>query len=200
MTYSTFINPEYVYRWSIIDANVDPNLIQTYIIKAQDINLQQAIGNSLYVKLMNDISNNSLTGYYQTLVDSYIQKCQLEWTIYHALPYINYRLTNKAVSEKKSDTSDPTELKTVQYLREDVRSSAEFLTQRVREYILNNQAQFPEFFYLTPNQLQIIPRRNNYFGGMHLRQSVTRHRNPYGPNTRYNDSSNPFNPFNDGCC
>lgn len=192
MTYSTFITPEYVYRWSIVDDNVDPNLLQTFIIKAQDINIQTAIGNNLYVKLMSDISNNTISGYYQTLVNDYIQKCQLEWTIYHALPYINYRLTNKAVSEKKSDSSDATELKNIQYLREDVRSTAEFLTRRITEYIINNQAQFPEFFFMTPAQLQITPKLNNYFGGIYLKDFPQRKRGRWG--------RDPIKPFNDECC
>jgi hypothetical protein len=196
MTFSCFITPEYVYRWSIVDDNIDPNLIQTFIIKAQDINIQTAIGNNLYVKLMNDIANNTLTGYYQTLVNDYIQKCQLEWTIYQALPYINYRLTNKAVSEKKSDSSDPTELKNIQYLREDVRNTAEFLTRRITEFIINNQAQFPEFFFLTPSQLQITPRINNYFGGIYLKQSPQRRRD-WRRGGRGND---PIKPFDDECC
>jgi len=191
MTFSVFITPEYVFKWSQIDDNIDPNLINTYIIKAQDINIQQAIGNSLYVKLMADVAANTLTGYYKTLVDSFIMRAQLDWTVYHALPYINYRFTNKAVSEKSSPTSKPTSLENVQYLREDIRNTAEFLTKRIREYIINNQAQFPEFFYPIPNQLQILPRRNNYFGGVYLKQSPQRYRGGYY------DSQNPFN---DRCC
>ena len=81
MTFSVFITPEYVFKWSQIDDNIDPNLINTYIIKAQDINIQQAIGNSLYVKLMADVAANTLTGYYKTLVDSFIMRAQLDWTV-----------------------------------------------------------------------------------------------------------------------
>lgn len=190
MTYSAFITPEYLYKWTVIDDNIDPNLLDTFIIKAQDVNIQQCIGNTLYVKLMNLVYTNTLSGYYQELVDYYIQKCQAEWTVYHALPYINYRLTNKAVSEKKSDTSDPTSISNVQYLREDVKNTAEFLNKRIREYIINNQAQFPEYFYPTPGQIQIMPRVDSYFGGMYLKGHKRRR------GQRYYDSSNPFNE----CC
>lgn len=168
MTFSTIITPQYLFKWTVIDDNIDPNLLDTFIIKAQDINIQSVIGNTLYVKIMNDIYANTLTGYYKILVDSYIQKCQAEWVVYHSMPYINYRLTNKAVSEKKSEWSDATELKNIQYLREDVRNTAEFLSTRIREYILNNQTQFPEFFLCPSNQLSIKPSRNNYFGGLYL--------------------------------
>lgn len=190
-TFSTFITPEYVYRFSVIDSNIDPNLIQTFIIKAQDINIQTAIGNNLYVKLMNDIAENTLSGYYEILVNDYIQRCQLEWTVYHATPYINYRFTNKSVSEKKSDSSDPTDLKVVQYLREDTRNTAEFLTRRITEYIINNQAQFPEFFQINLIN-QITPKLNNYFGGIYLKDSPQRRRGKWG--------RDPIKPFNDECC
>lgn len=190
-TFSTFITPEYVYRFSVIDSNIDPNLIQTFIIKAQDINIQTAIGNNLYVKLMNDIAENTLSGYYEILVNDYIQRCQLEWTVYHATPYINYRFTNKAVSEKKSDTSDPTDLKVVQYLREDTRNTAEFLTRRITDYIINNQSQFPEFFQINLIN-QITPKLNNYFGGIYLKDFPQRKRGRWG--------RDPIKPFNDECC
>lgn len=179
MTFSTFITPQYLYKWTIIDDNIDPNLLDTFIIKAQDVNIQSVIGNTLYVRLMNDVYletkgltgigiPGSLTASYATVVNDYIQKCQAEWTVYHCLPYINYRLTNKAVSEKKSEWSDATELKNIQYLREDIRNTAEFLSTRIREYILNNQLQFPEFFQIIPNQLQITPKPSQYFSGVWL--------------------------------
>lgn len=168
MTYSTFITPNYLYKWTVIDDNVDPGILDPFIMKAQDINIQTIIGNTLYVKLMYDISNDSLTGQYKILVDDYVQRCQAEWSVYHALPYISLRITNKSVSEKNSDTSTPTDIKNVQYLREDIRNTAEFLGQRMREYICNNQSLFPEYFQIAANQLQITPKKNNYFGGVYL--------------------------------
>ena len=31
---------------------------------------------------------------YRTLIKDYIQPAQAEWLVYHALPFINFRLTN----------------------------------------------------------------------------------------------------------
>lgn len=169
MAFAKFISTEYLFKYTILDDNIDPDLLNKFIIQAQDLNIQQVIGNTLYVKLMTDIVNTgSPSGYYLTLLTDYIQRCQAEWTVYHVFPFINYRLTNKAVSEKNSDNSNPTTLENIQWLREQVRSTAEFYSTRIREFIVNNQTQFPEYFNPDQNLLSIKPRWNNYFGGIYL--------------------------------
>ena len=169
MAFAKFISTEYLFKYTVIDDNVDPYLLNKYIIQAQDLNIQQVIGNTLYVKLMNDIVNSgSPTGYYLTLLTDYIQRCQAEWVVYHAMPFLNFRMTNKAVSEKNSDNSNPTALENIIWLRDQVRNSAEFYSTRIREYIVNNQNEFPEYFNPSQNLLSIKPKWDNYFGGIYL--------------------------------
>ena len=170
MNKAKFITFEYLVKWTQIDENVDANIVEPSILQAQDINIQTIIGNTLYVRLMNDIiTTGTTTGYYLTLMTDYIQPAQAQWAIYHSLPFLNYKLTNKAVSEKNSDYSTVAPLETLQYIRNTVRDNAEFLSTRIREYIINNQTQFPEYF--SPNNqnlLSIKPSVNQYFGGVYL--------------------------------
>jgi len=56
----------------------------------------------------------------------------------------------------------PTNLDNIQWLREQVRNTAEFYSTRIREYIVNNQVQFPEYFNPSQNLLSIKPKWNNY--------------------------------------
>lgn len=167
MSFAKLISTEYLFKHTIIDDNVDPDLLNKFIIQAQDLNIQQIIGNTLYVKIMTDVVSNTVTGFYKDLLDNYIQRCQAEWTVYYSFPFINYRLTNKAVSEKNSDNSNPTSLENIQWLREQVRNTAEFYSTRIREFISNNPNQFPEY-YVIQGCLSITPKRNNYFGGIYL--------------------------------
>jgi hypothetical protein len=168
MNKAKFITFEYLVKWTIVDENVDANLMEPFILQSQDINIQTVIGNTLYVRLMNDIiTTGTTTGYYLTLLTEYIQPAQAQWAIYHSLPFLNYKLTNKAVSEKNSDNSTVAPLETVQYLRNTVRDNAEFLSTRIREYIINNQTQFPEYFSPQLNLMSIKPQVNNYFGGIY---------------------------------
>ncbi len=164
-----FISFEYLTKWTQIDENIDPNILEPFIMQAQDINIQGVIGNSLYVKIMNDIATTgTTTGSYLTLLSSYIQPCQAQWTMYYALPFMNYRLTNKSVSEKNSDNSNPTTIENVQYLRSVVANTAEFLGKRIGEYICNNQNDFPEYFTTDYNSKSIKGSSDTYFSGIYL--------------------------------
>lgn len=170
-----FISYEYLIKWTQIDSNVDASLVMPYVMVAQDQNIQSTIGNALYVKLITLVqtygdNQNSWTtngfGNYYTLVTNYIQPATAYWTVYHSLPWTWVKITNKSVSEKNSDNSNPVDLSTLQYLRETVRTQAEFASTRIREFIINNQAWFPEYFTSGNNLMSIKPAVNNYFGGI----------------------------------
>lgn len=160
------INTEYMYIYTIVDDNVDANLITKQIWKAQDLNIQSTLGENLYTKIMNDCPN--FVGPYRTLVKNYIQPALAEWTVYHLLPFINFKLTNKAVSTKSSDNSQPSTIDDLKWLQAQVRNNAEFYSERIRDYIRNNQSSFPEFF-VRNNVWEIRPNKTNYFSGIHTR-------------------------------
>jgi len=167
-----FITTDYLYKFTSIDENVDADLLTPYIDQSQDINIQQVIGNSLYVKLKNDINTTGTsTGYYLTLLKDYIQPAQAQWTLYYAMPFINFRITNKAISQKNSENSTVSTMEDVKWLRDQVRDTAEYLTRRVTEYIMTNTGQFPEYF-TTTGPYQIKPKKDNYFGGVYLGKSM----------------------------
>ncbi len=200
MSIVRLIDSEYVYNHTVIDLNVDANLLNKYIDICQDIYIQQSIGNTLYQKIMADISTGynpdtnptgSLTGQYLTLLVDYIQRTQALWVVYEVLPFINYRLSNKSVAELNSEFSKPTDIGNVQYLRSNVKGQAEFYAQRIREFIINNQALFPEYFqYLGINR--ITPNSNNYFMGMWLPR-YNKYDNSYNLDKNNNND-------NGGCC
>ena len=88
-----FLTSDYIYKYTVIDQNLDSDLILKFIIKAQDLNIQSTLGSHLYNKLIIDCPN--FTAQYRTLIKDYVQPAQAEWTVYHALPFINFKLTNK---------------------------------------------------------------------------------------------------------
>ena len=160
-----FISTDYIYKYTVIENNVDADLITKFIWKAQDLNIQAALGSHLYNALLAECPN--FNGYHLTLIKDYVQPCQAEWTVYHALPFINFRLTNKAVSQKSSDNSVPSTVDDLKWLRDQVRNNAEFYSERIKDYIKNNLAQFPEFYTSEPGSpFDIKPNRSNYFSGI----------------------------------
>ena len=182
-----FLTTDYVYKRSVIENNVDADLITKFIWKAQELNIQSTLGENLYRKLVNDCPN--FTGPYLTLMKDYVQPAQCEWVVYHALPFINFRLTNKAVSQKSSDNSQPSAADDIRWLRDQVRTNAEFYSERIKDYIKNNPSSFPEY-YTTTNSFEVKPNKSNYFSGI-----WTRGRSWQGPLPPFNQ----IDP-NDLCC
>ncbi len=184
MAYYQFIDFTYLTDCSIIPKNVDAGLISKFIRQAQDMNLQQALGHDLYFKLMNDFATtDTTTGDYLTLMNDFVKPAQTEWTTYHALPFIHQRITNQSLVKNGGDNSTPVDLKEMQALREEIRNSAEYYTERIREFILNNQNSFPEYF-TTNGVNRIQPKQTSYNSGIYTGSSLNNRRN-YG-NDGYN--------------
>lgn len=175
MIKARFVDVQYVTENTIIDQNVDANLINKMIDLAQDLNIQQILGYNLYRTIMNKVSDGSITNAnnsaYYTLLTDFIQSATCKWIVYHILPFLQYHLTNKSVSTKSSTFSQPTGLTELAYLRDEAKSISEFYDSRIREYIVNNPGLFPEY-WISEGIHRILPVSQNYFGGMYLPSSV----------------------------
>ena len=133
---------------------------------AQDVHIHTKLGTDLYNKLQSDITGSSLSGNYQTLVENYIQDALVHWTLYECIPFLGYKIMNKNIVRKTSETSENAGLDELNYLREVVRNTAEWYTERLIDYIRHNTSLFPE--YNTNTNEDLSPTKQNYFSGMNL--------------------------------
>jgi uncharacterized protein YkvS len=97
---------------SIINDNVDWEMIKPVVEVVQDLYLQKLIGTDLFKKLQTDVDNliNSSTPIptnYKTLIDNYITDYLCWMIVAHSGDVIKYRYMNKGVMEKNSDNSSP---------------------------------------------------------------------------------------------
>lgn len=185
-----FIDTTYILKYysSLLDNNIDPNFLNTFIFIAQSENIQEILGYTLYNKYVTDIYNQTaITGDYVTLMETFIQPATSLWTIYHAFPHINFRATNKAISQKSSENSVPSTVSDVEYLRNSIKNRAEFATQRIREYIINNLNSFPEYSR-SDGIGRIAPKSTIYSEGIAL--GLT--------NMNYRKNNDPY--FGGPCC
>jgi len=159
----------YYKRNSVINLNVDDELIQPHIIKAQNMNMERILGTNLFNKVLTDISSGSVSGDTKTLLEDYIQPALVEWTTYQALPYLNYKITNKSVSKKFSDNSDYSELNEINYLKTNIRNDAEYLSDRLTSFLkADNGLLYPEYIKGNVDCDDITPKRKNFFSGIYL--------------------------------
>jgi len=165
-----FVSTKYIKEHTNIENNVDSNKIRPYIIKVQDTHLQQILGSYFYYHLMDAAYNGTLTANEDTLVRNYIQRFVSEWVFYEVFPFLNYKVTDKAVSKESSENSTFSELNEIKYLRNAISDMAQFYGERLDKYLRDNSQLFPE--YQNPDVPENLPKiGNKYFQGVYIKGS-----------------------------
>ncbi len=166
MSYVLFISENKIKDSTAINGNVDQEFLIPYIKVAQKKYIETKLGTDLFEKLQSDITAGSLAGAYQTLVDDYIQDALVHWSFYECIPFLRYKVQNGNIYSKTSETGTALSREEAQDLREEIRNTSEFFTERLIDYIKNNTASFPE--YTTNTGADVSPDTVNYYSGMNL--------------------------------
>jgi|TARA_R110001583_G_scaffold4167_1_gene24558 hypothetical protein len=175
MAYVLFISEAKLKDSTAINLNVDVNLLLPYVRQAQKLYVETKLGTDLTDKLKTEITAGTLAGAYKTLVDDYIGDMLPNWAFYHAIPFLRFKIENGNIYSKTSETGTALSTEEAQHLREEVRNTAEYYTERMIDYVCNNTASFPE--YSTNSGSDVNPDKNAYYNGMNLER-------PNGQGTR----------------
>ena len=166
MAYVLFISENKLKERTAINMNVDVDLLLPYVRQAQKLYVEPKLGTDLYNKLEADITAGTLTGVYKTLVDEYIGDMLPNWAFYHCIPFLRFKVENGNIYSKTSETGTALSTEESQHLREEVRNTSEYYTERMIEHIKNNISSYPE--YNTNSGEDISPDSNAYYNGMNL--------------------------------
>ncbi len=166
MAYVLFISEAKLKDSTAINLNVDVELLLPYVRQAQKLYVETKLGTDLTDKLKAEITAGTLTGAYKTLVDDYIGDMLPNWAFYHAIPFLRFKIENGNIYSKTSETGNALSTEEAQHLREEVRNTAEYYTERMIDYVCNNTTSFPE--YSTNSGADVSPDRNAYYNGMNL--------------------------------
>jgi len=166
MSYVLFISENKIKDSTAIGGNVDSSFLLPYIKVAQKKIIEGKLGTDLFEALQTKITAGTLTGAYQTLVDDYIQDALVHWAFYECLPFLRFKVSNGNIYSKNSETGTALSESEASSLREEIRNTAEFYTQRLISYITNNTSSFPE--YSTSSGADITPDKDAYYSGINL--------------------------------
>ena len=168
--YVLFISEDKLKDSTAINLNVDVNLLLPYVRQAQKLYVETKLGTDLNQKLKDLIVAGTLSlpanAAYKTLIDDYIGDMLPNWAFYHAIPFLRFKIENGNIYSKTSETGSALSTDEAQHLREEVRNTAEYYTERLIDYICNNNTLFPE--YNTNTGADVDPDRNAYYNGMNL--------------------------------
>ena len=177
--YVLFISEDKLKDSTAINLNVDVNLLLPYVRQAQKLYVETKLGTDLNNKLKDLIVAGTVGAVgneaYKTLLDDYIGDMLPNWALYNCIPYLRFKVENGNIYSKTSETGNALSTEEAQHLREEVRNTAEYYTERMIDYICNNNSLFPE--YNTNTGADVNPDDNAYYNGMNLerpRQQGTR--------------------------
>lgn len=163
MTTTFLISEAKIRSFTSLNDAVDSALIKNCIRTAQDVWLQNIIGTVLYQKLLSDVDAGTLTGNYKGLVDDYIQDFLLYATYYETLEEIYLRPRNNGLLRPNGgENSDPVERDVYDMKRQSLRNKMDYYSQRLTEYILEEDSLFPELQQDTKLYQQLPDYSNKY--------------------------------------
>jgi len=140
-----FITREQLVKNTIIDGNVDTDKFLQFIKIAQEIHIQNYLGTQLYLKISNDVDNNTLTGDYLQLVTDYIQPMLIHYAMVDYLPFAAYQIKNGGVFKHRSENAETPSKDEVDFLVQKYRDFAEYYTRRFVDFMCFDNNKFPEY-------------------------------------------------------
>ena len=170
MSYVLFISEQKLKDSTAINLNVDVNILLPYVLQAQTLYIEPKLGTQLYEHIKGLIQAGTIgnvgNAAYKTLLDDYISFVLVNYSFYHAIPYLRFKVENGNIYSKTSENGTALTTEESQSLREEISNTAQYYTERLIEYIRNNTSDFPE--YSTNSGADVNPDKNAYYNGMNL--------------------------------
>jgi len=170
MSYVLLISEQKLKDSTAINLNVDVNILLPYVLQAQTLYIEPKLGTQLYEHIKGLIQAGTISDAgnvaYKTLLDDYISFVLVNYSFYHAIPYLRFKVENGNIYSKTSENGTALSTEESQSLREEISNTAQYYTERLIEYIRNNTSDFPE--YSTNSGADVNPDKNAYYNGMNL--------------------------------
>ena len=170
MSYVLFISEAKLKDSTAINLAVSTDLLLPYLRQSQKLYVETVLGTDLNNKLKDLIVagtvNLPANAAYKTLLDDYIGDMLPNWALYHCIPFLRFKVENGNIYSKTSETGTAMSVEESQHLREEIRNTAEYYTERMIDYLCNNNSLFPE--YGTSTGSDVNANRNAFYNGMNL--------------------------------
>ena len=167
-TKALFITESVLIENSVINESVSYTQLRPAIIEIQEMQIQTIIGSPLYKEIAAQVVSGTVSALNQTLLNDYIQPAMIRW-IYVNLPNVlAFKYMNKNMMRRRSEESDVMDLSQMRTAIDDARNKAEWYSERITRYLLENRNSYPLFSSPTAAIDTIYPKMNNYTAGMVL--------------------------------
>ena len=130
---------------SLVSNNVDGKYIQNAIRSAQDLSVQPIIGQKLFERLCEGVSEQNLTELETDLISTYIQPVLLNAVMSDLVLQLTYKFRNLGVVQTTDTNIMVPSLNELQYIREDYNMKAAFYMNRLSDFLEANCSKFKQY-------------------------------------------------------
>jgi hypothetical protein len=172
MAYALFITRNDIIKNSPLQGAIDADALLPFCRTAQDKYLKNLLGTVLFDYLQAQIvagTFNSLSTYYQDLMDDYIKNALIWYACVEYIPFSSVQFkSNGAVKQQSEQGIAPTKGE-IDYLLNKALNNADYYALRLQNYLIAYSNNIPQYLESVGNQTQIYPdQTNQYFGGIQL--------------------------------
>lgn len=142
MALRQFITESELKTETTISANVEAELLRPFIQDAAEEHLRPVLGDDLFDAVLDEIEGGTLSTENAALVAK-IRSSAAWWVFYYSLPFLRGKVTNKGVTLKTSDDSQPMDERAFQSFRNEIQGHALRKTEAFRKWLKTNEADYP---------------------------------------------------------
>jgi hypothetical protein len=182
------VSEEKLKSYTSIHESVSPKDLVPYVLQAQEIYLRNYLGGTFYNQLVEQIKNNVISAPNRLLLDDFVGPILVNYSFYHAIPFLAYKIFNKSILKPNSENAPSVELDEVKFLQTNVREVAESYVEQMQRYLAFNLGLYPAYAtWNSRNGEQAPDTKKPYFSGIQTNSQFfnwKKYRNyPYGTGT-----------------
>ena len=151
---------------TLLDYNIDPVKIIPYILEAQELKLEPAIGTALY----RELQANDRTFEYDYLVNNYISKTLIHWALESFLEVAPYSVANGGVYKHLPTDAETVSSSEVGLMLQRERYKSKQYADRMLSFLNTYKYHFPEYTDCQSEGIKAA-RTFNLSGGLVLEQT-----------------------------
>lgn len=185
-----FVSEEKIKSYTSIHESVSPEDLTPYVLQAQDIYMLNYLGQTFYTQLKDQITAGAISTPNRWLLDNYIGSILCNYAMYHALPFLKYKIFNKSILSPTQENAGSIGLDELKFLQNQVREVAESYVDQMQLYLSNHLSDYPAYGNANSTDGQAPDKKTPYFGGLQTNSQFFNYRKyrnyPYGTGTRPN--------------
>jgi hypothetical protein len=129
------IRPSEITEFTPLGGNVDTDKYLFVVFDVQVTVIQSLLGDDLYNKIIEDFTNESLTGEYETLYTDYIKPILRHQVFAEYVEIGSYMVTNAGIFKHAPENSEVVSKSEVQYLAQTERSKSQLMIDRAERWL-----------------------------------------------------------------